>query len=111
MTATLVASDVTVTRGPLLVLSRVSLTVAPGMRIGVVGPNGVGKSTLLSCLAGHLAPDSGSISLAPTSANVGLLPQEPERHPGETVQDFLFRRTGGTAAHDALEHATARIES
>src|SRR5689334_9187787 len=110
MTATLVAAGLTVMRGPLLVLSEVSLTVAPGMRIGVVGPNGVGKSTLLSCLAGELAPDSGTVSLSPPSANVGLLPQEPERAPGETVQQFLFRRTGVTAAQQALDHATENIE-
>ena len=109
MTATLVASDVTVVRGPLLVLSKVSLTVAPGMRIGVVGPNGVGKSTLLSCLAGKLVPDSGSVGLAPPSANVGLLPQEPDRIPGESVLHFLLRRTGVTAAQLALDLATERI--
>src|SRR4051794_5246533 len=110
MSAPLVASDLTVVRGPLLVLSQVSLTVAPGTRVGVVGPNGVGKSTLLTCLAGGVAPDSGTVSLAPPSANVGLLPQEPERVPGETVQQFLFRRTGVTAAQAALDHAAENIE-
>ena len=46
MSATLVATDVTVVRGPLLVLSKLTVTVAPGTRLGVVGPNGVGKSKI-----------------------------------------------------------------
>ena len=106
MSATLVASDVTVVRGPLVVLDSVSLTVAPGARLGVVGPNGVGKSTLLACLAGHLVPDAGRVTLSPPTANVGLLPQEPERLAGESVQAFLLRRTGVTAAQAALDTAT-----
>jgi ATPase subunit of ABC transporter with duplicated ATPase domains len=109
VSATLVAADLTVVRGPLLVLSDVSLTVAPGSRIGVVGPNGVGKSTLLACLSGALAPDSGSLALAPPTALVGLLPQEPERRPGETVQAFLLRRTGVTEAQTALDAATEAL--
>jgi ATPase subunit of ABC transporter with duplicated ATPase domains len=111
MPATLVAQDLTVVRGPLLVLSGVSLTVAPGSRVGVVGPNGVGKSTLLGCLSGALTSDGGTISLAPATANVGLLPQEPERINGESVQVFLHRRTGVTAAQAALDAATAGLES
>ena len=109
MTSTLVAAGITVVRGPLLVLSDVSLTVSAGSRIGVVGPNGVGKSTLLTCLAGLLEPDTGSLSLAPTSANVGLLPQEPERVPGESVEQFLLRRTGVTAAQAQLDAATEAL--
>ncbi len=109
MSATLVVSGLTVVRGPLLVLSELSLTVAPTSRIGVVGPNGVGKSTLLACLCGELQPDAGTLSLAPPTANVGLLPQEPERLPGESVQGFLLRRTGVTAAQADLDAATAGL--
>ncbi|MCW2615416.1 MAG: putative transporter ATP-binding protein, partial [Frankiales bacterium] len=105
MSATLNASEVTVVRGPALVLSKVSLTVAPGSRTGVVGPNGAGKSTLLAVLAGQLEPDSGSVSLSPRTATVGLLPQEPDRRPGETLTDFLARRTGVAAAQVALDAA------
>jgi len=109
VSATLVASDLTVVRGPSLVLSGVSLTVAPGMRIGVVGPNGAGKTTLLTALAGELGPDTGSISLAPRTATVGLLPQEPDRRPGETLSAFLSRRTGVAAAQVELDEATAAL--
>jgi ATPase subunit of ABC transporter with duplicated ATPase domains len=104
--ATLVASAVTVVHGPVLVLQDVSLTVAAGTRLGVVGPNGAGKSTLLAVLAGHLAPDSGSVTVAPRTATVGLLPQEPDPRPGETLTAFLARRTGVTAAQAALDAAT-----
>jgi ATPase subunit of ABC transporter with duplicated ATPase domains len=103
--ATLVAAGVTVVRGPTLVLSDVSLTVSPGARIGVVGPNGVGKSTLLATLSGALLPDSGSVALAPATASVGLLPQEPDRRPGETLTAFLARRTGVAAAQAELDAA------
>ncbi|MBK5306258.1 MAG: ABC-F family ATP-binding cassette domain-containing protein [Frankiaceae bacterium] len=106
MSATVVASSVTVVRGPSLVLSAVDLTVAPGSRIGVVGPNGVGKSTLLATLAGHLTPDTGSVIRAPRSASVGLLPQEPDRRPGETLMQFLARRTGVADAQQRLDAAT-----
>ena len=109
MSASLVVTDLTVVRGPLLVLSSISLTVAPGSRIGVIGPNGVGKSTLLSCLAGDLEPDSGTVHLAPSSAHVGLLPQEPDRIPGETALEFLLRRTGVSAAQTELDEATERL--
>ena len=70
------------------VLSNINLQFYQGAKIGIVGPNGVGKSTLLSTLAGHLVPDSGSVSLAPRTATVGLLPQEPDRRPGETLSAF-----------------------
>jgi ATPase subunit of ABC transporter with duplicated ATPase domains len=93
------------------VLQDVSLTVAPGTRLGVVGPNGVGKSTLLAALAGDLAPDSGSVQRAPLTATVGLLPQEPDRRPGETLTAFLARRTGVAAAQLELDVATTALSA
>ncbi len=109
MPATLVADGVTVVRGPTLVLSEVSLTVAPGTRVGVVGPNGAGKSTLLEVLSGALAPDTGTVHRAPRTANVGLLPQEPDRRPGELLAAFLARRTGVAAAQSELDAATLAL--
>jgi ATPase subunit of ABC transporter with duplicated ATPase domains len=105
MAASLIARSVTVSRGPLTVLDSVDLTLAPGRRVGLVGPNGVGKSTLLAALVGQISPDSGSIDLAPATANVGLLPQEPARLADETVREFLARRTGVTAAQLELDEA------
>jgi len=109
VSATLVASGLSVVRGGQVVLDGVNLTVAPGDRIGVVGPNGVGKSTLLRALAGQATLDAGRVELSPPSANVGLLPQEPDRRPGETLRAFLERRTGVGAAQAALDAATAAL--
>jgi ATPase subunit of ABC transporter with duplicated ATPase domains len=109
VSATLTATDVTVARGHLQVLSGVSVTVAPGARIGVVGPNGAGKSTLLATLAGQLQPDTGTVALSPRTATVGLLPQEPDRRPDETLAAFLARRTGVTAAQAELDAALEAI--
>ena len=106
MAASLIARSVSVSRGPLIVLDSVDLTLTPGRHVGLVGPNGVGKSTLLAALAGTVAPDSGSVALNPPSANVGLLPQEPARSPGETVRQFLARRTGVAAAQQELDTTT-----
>jgi ATPase subunit of ABC transporter with duplicated ATPase domains len=111
VTASLVASGLTVVRGPSLVLSGVSLTVTPGSRIGVVGPNGVGKSTLLAALAGALPPDTGTVQVAPRTATVGLLPQEPDRRRGETLSAFLARRTGVAAAQAELDAAAEALSS
>jgi ATPase subunit of ABC transporter with duplicated ATPase domains len=106
VSATLVASGLTVVRGGSVVLESVNLTVAPGDRLGVVGPNGVGKSTLLGALAGAVPLDSGRVDLAPPTATVGLLPQEPDRRPGETLLAFLARRTGVAEASAALDAAS-----
>src|SRR5438309_5531830 len=57
--------------GTAVVLDEVSLSVAPGSRIGVVGPNGIGKSTLLRILAGVEQPDAGRVERAPASLTVG----------------------------------------
>src|SRR3954452_22244277 len=64
------------------VLEDVSLSVDGRDRVGVVGPNGVGKSTLLRLLGGDDLPDEGRIERAPASLTVGFLPQEPDARPG-----------------------------
>ena len=105
MAASLIARQLTVVRGPLVVLDAVDLVLAPGHRVGLIGPNGVGKSTLLGALCGSVALDSGSVEASPRAATVGLLPQEPERSTTETVLGFLGRRTGVRAAQIELDTA------
>ncbi|HYN33147.1 MAG TPA: ATP-binding cassette domain-containing protein, partial [Ilumatobacteraceae bacterium] len=105
MAASLIARQLTVVRGPLVVLDAVDLVLAPGHRVGLIGPNGVGKSTLLGALCGSVALDSGSVEASPRAATVGLLPQEPERSTAETALGFLQRRTGVQAAQIELDAA------
>ena len=109
MSATLIAKDLTAGHGDRLLFEDLSLVVAPGDVIGLVGVNGAGKSTLLRTLAGLQPREQGSVALSPPGATVGYLPQEPERRPGETVRDFLARRTGVTAAQAALDAATEAL--
>lgn len=91
--------DVSVSLGGPLLLDRASLTVEPGERIGLVGRNGTGKTTLLRMLQGQIPPDSGEIGHA-TGMRVSLLPQEvPDSLPG-TVYDVVS--SGGQHHLDLL---------
>ena len=109
MSATLTARQLAAGHGNRPLFAGLDLVVAPGDVIGLVGPNGAGKSTLLRILAGLEAPEQGTVSLSPPAATVGYLPQEPDRTPGETVRDFLARRTGVTAAQRELDAASAAL--
>jgi ATPase subunit of ABC transporter with duplicated ATPase domains len=102
----LAARDISKSYAAVQVLDRISLVVSPGDRIGIVGPNGIGKSTLLRVLAGAEPADGGRIV---RSGAVGYLPQEPEPRPGETVLAYLGRRTGVGAAEEAMDALAARL--
>lgn len=109
MTATLVAKGLSGGYAARTLFDSLDLTVAPGDVIGVVGVNGAGKSTLLRLLAGVDEPLAGTVSLAPTDAFVGWLPQEHERIAGETVAAYLGRRTGCTEATATMDAAAAAL--
>ena len=103
------ASGITVHRGGQVVLDRVSLAVGPRSRTGVVGPNGIGKTTLLRILAGLDPPDAGTVERAPTTLTVGYLPQEPDARAGETLLAYLARRTGVAQAEAELDRLTTAM--
>ena len=73
--------------------------------VGLVGPNGTGKSTLLRILAGLRAPEVGSVAVSPQAAAIGFLAQEPDRVAGESVRGLLNRRTGVAPAEAAMNAA------
>jgi ATPase subunit of ABC transporter with duplicated ATPase domains len=109
MSTSLRASRVTVSYAATTLLDRVDLTVSSGDRVAVVGPNGVGKTTLLRILAGELRPDSGTVSRHPATASVVHVPQEAGALPGESLAGYLARCTGVAAAQAALDAATEAL--
>ncbi|WP_442941359.1 ABC-F family ATP-binding cassette domain-containing protein [Nocardia sp. NBC_00403] len=108
VSTTLHARGLSAGHGERTLFEDLDLTLAPGDVIGLVGVNGAGKSTLLRMLADR-ASATGSITLSPPDATIGYLAQEPERVPGETVLEFLGRRTGVTAAQQAMDSAAERL--
>jgi ATPase subunit of ABC transporter with duplicated ATPase domains len=105
----LTASNVSFSFGSQVVLDGVSLTLGPGDRVGIVAPNGVGKSTLLRILSGELEPDSGSVIRAPATTTVLRLSQEPDIRPDETLAEHLARRTQVAAAQADLDASAAAL--
>ena len=97
--------------GARTVLTDVTLTIGVEQRLGLVGPNGVGKSTLLRLAAGVEAPDAGTVARAPATLSVGYLPQEPDARPDETVRGYLARRTEIADAERALADLAAALAS
>ena len=109
MPATLVAKGLAGGHGHRTLFEGLDRTVAPGDVVGVLGANGAGKSTLLRLLAGDVVPLAGSVSTAPADAFVGWLPQEHERRSGETVGQYLARRTGAAGATADMERAAEAL--
>ena len=73
-------------------LDGVSVYLNEGDRIGIIGINGTGKSTLLKILAGVSHADSGTIALKP-DLQISYLPQDPEMNENRTVScDCAYRK-------------------
>jgi ATPase subunit of ABC transporter with duplicated ATPase domains len=102
----LTAFGISLSRGGQVILDDVSLLVGPRTRTGLVGPNGIGKTTLLRVLAGLEKADSGTVERSPRTLTVGYLPQEPDAHVGETLRAYLARRTGVAGAARELDRLT-----
>jgi branched-chain amino acid transport system ATP-binding protein len=106
--------------GQLVVLRRAGFTIGAGECVGVLGPNGVGKTTLLGCLAGVLGPGPGTVTgvtdtgeeldltrsgpEARRKAGISLVPEGRRIFPRLTVEETL------RFAHEALRRPRSRAE-
>ena len=109
----LFASDISKVYSNRTLFSELTLSVAAGDRIALVGPNGSGKTTLMDILAGETAPETGSISLQ-RNVTLGYLKQEPESFTGKPLlEEVLEVRAEANAlvaeiaaVHEALSSET-----
>ncbi|MFT8592074.1 MAG: energy-dependent translational throttle protein EttA [Bifidobacterium sp.] len=83
--------------GERVILDDVTLSFIPGAKIGVVGPNGMGKSTLLKIMAGLDTVSNGEAQLTP-GYTVGILQQEPPLDEDKTVGENIEMAFGGIKA-------------
>ncbi len=83
--------------GDKVVLDNVTLSFLHGAKIGVVGPNGTGKSSLLKIMAGLDQANNGDAIIDP-EATVGMLQQEPPLSEGKTVQENVEEAVGDIKA-------------
>ncbi len=88
------------------VLTNVNFNVEAGERIAIIGPNGIGKTTLMRCLAGELTPDSGRIAWV-ENAQPGYMPQDPQAEFADDASLFSWMSVwSGRADDDQIVRAT-----
>ncbi len=100
----LFASDISKVYSSRTLFSGLTLNVAAGDRIALVGPNGSGKTTLMDILAGETAPETGSISRQ-RNVTIGYLKQEPSSFNGKPLLEEVL------SAHSEVNALTDEISS
>ena len=94
-------------------LDGASFSLQSGEKVGIIGVNGTGKSTLLKILAGMEEPDAGSV-VRGNHVVIHYLPQMPEFHAGETVLESVVRTASVGNSHEEKtteQHEAWNLES
>jgi ATP-binding cassette subfamily F protein 3 len=105
----LIAKNITKIYGTHLILASVTFALGSGQKAALVGPNGVGKSTLLKILAGLETANKGEVQ-KPKAAGVGYLSQEIEALPHESVREYTYRVSGLAELETRMKVLESQLE-
>ena len=102
------ASEIGISFGELEVLSNISLEIVDRARVGVVGPNGQGKTSLLKMLTGEYLATQGNI-YTQTGISIGYVPQTTDDMNSPTLKDEVIKAFADVLQieHDIATSATA----
>ena len=116
-------SEISLAYGHVPLLDHADLVIEPGERIGLIGRNGTGKSSLLRIIAGEAKPDDGKLFAAP-GLKLASVPQEPAFAAGQSVFEAVAEGVGElkrllvdyhAAAHDGamdrMQHLQEELEA
>ncbi len=106
----IVAEDVSKSFGDRKIIRNLDLRIQRGDRIGVVGANGTGKTTLLRLLTGELEPDSGTITIAKTLTGVMIDQQRSLMSPDKTVRQVLAEGGDWIDVGDGRKHVQGYLK-
>jgi ATPase subunit of ABC transporter with duplicated ATPase domains len=101
-------AHITKAYGATTILSDVSFSLERGQKVGLVGNNGTGKSTLFRILTGAVTPDSGDVTVR-KGVVIGYMPQDTSLISGESVHDYLYRVSGMGELEQKLEHSAEAL--
>ena len=112
-------NDLTYRLGPRLLFDKATVALPASARVGFVGRNGTGKTTLFRMISGELAPEDGSINY-PAKARLGRVEQEAPGGPGQLIDfvlaadkeraDLLAEAETATDAHRIAEIQTRLVD-